>query len=100
MRNRFVTSRTRTTRSCSRSAWARRRVEYPGEELLGVWDSLPFVESLKTDRLPRVGRNAVVIGGGNTAIDCAREAARLGAAQKWHAGRGRGRGRVNVDLRT
>jgi glutamate synthase (NADPH/NADH) small chain len=56
-------------------------VHYPGEELIGVWDSLPFVESLKTDRLPRVGRNAVVIGGGNTAIDCAREALRLGAAR-------------------
>src|SRR5262249_30049815 len=34
---------------------------------------------LKTGRPPRVGRRVVVVGGGNTAIDVAREAVRLGA---------------------
>jgi dihydropyrimidine dehydrogenase (NAD+) subunit PreT len=55
-------------------------VHYPGDELPGVWDSLPFIEALKTGRPPAVGRRVVVIGGGNTAIDVAREALRLGAA--------------------
>jgi dihydropyrimidine dehydrogenase (NAD+) subunit PreT len=54
-------------------------VPYPGDELLGVWDSLPFIAAIKTGALPEVGSRVVVIGGGNTAIDVAREALRLGA---------------------
>jgi glutamate synthase (NADPH/NADH) small chain len=54
-------------------------VSYPGDHLAGVWESLPFIEAIKTGRPPKVGRNVVVIGGGNTAIDVAREAVRLGA---------------------
>jgi glutamate synthase (NADPH/NADH) small chain len=54
-------------------------VRYLGDDLDGVWNSLPFVAAIKTGRPPRVGRSVVVIGGGNTAIDVAREAVRLGA---------------------
>jgi dihydropyrimidine dehydrogenase (NAD+) subunit PreT len=54
-------------------------VSYPGDDLPGVWESLPFIEALKTGRPPEIGRRVVVIGGGNTAIDVAREAIRLGA---------------------
>ncbi|HZO63140.1 MAG TPA: FAD-dependent oxidoreductase, partial [Gaiellaceae bacterium] len=50
-----------------------------GENLDGVWRSLPFIAALKTGRLPRIGRTVAVIGGGNTAIDVAREAVRIGA---------------------
>jgi glutamate synthase (NADPH/NADH) small chain len=51
----------------------------PGDDLSGVWSSLPFIEALKTGTPPPIGRKVAVIGGGNTAIDCAREAVRLGA---------------------
>jgi dihydropyrimidine dehydrogenase (NAD+) subunit PreT len=54
-------------------------VELDGNDLPGVWDSLPFIEAIKTGRLPEVGPRVVVIGGGNTAVDVAREAVRLGA---------------------
>ena len=54
-------------------------VSSPGDELRGVWESLPFIEAIKTGQPPKVGRHVVVIGGGNTAIDVAREALRLGA---------------------
>jgi dihydropyrimidine dehydrogenase (NAD+) subunit PreT len=54
-------------------------VHYPGDELAGVWDSLPFIEAMKTGSPPRVGGDVVVVGGGNTAVDVAREAVRLGA---------------------
>jgi dihydropyrimidine dehydrogenase (NAD+) subunit PreT len=54
-------------------------IEYPGDHLAGVWESLVFIEAIKTGRPPTVGRRVVVIGGGNTAIDVAREAIRLGA---------------------
>jgi dihydropyrimidine dehydrogenase (NAD+) subunit PreT len=51
----------------------------PGEDLPGVWDSLEFVEQIKSGRPPKIGPIVAVIGGGNTAIDVAREAVRLGA---------------------
>lgn len=51
----------------------------PGEE--HVLDGLAYIEQSKLDsaRLP-VGRDVLVIGAGNTAIDCATIARRLGAA--------------------
>jgi len=55
--------------------------DFEHEDLLGVWDSLPFIEALKTGHPPDVGRRIVVIGGGNTAVDVAREALRLGAEE-------------------
>lgn len=54
-------------------------LELPGDELAGVWESLPFIEALKEGRLRDVGDRVIVIGGGNTAIDVARESLRLGA---------------------
>jgi dihydropyrimidine dehydrogenase (NAD+) subunit PreT len=55
------------------------RVHYLGDDLDGVWDSLPFIESIKRGKPPKIGRRVAVIGGGNTAIDVAIESARLGA---------------------
>ena len=55
-------------------------VDYPGDELAGVWSSLRFIDEVKAGRLSDVGRQVVVIGGGNTAVDAARIAVRLGAA--------------------
>ena len=51
----------------------------PGDDLPGVWSSLPFIEAIKTGRPPEVGQRVAVIGGGNTAIDVARESLLLGA---------------------
>jgi glutamate synthase (NADPH/NADH) small chain len=55
------------------------RAGIPGEELPGVYESLPFIGALKAGRPLPVGRRVAVIGGGNTAVDVAREALRLGA---------------------
>ena len=54
----------------------------PGEDLPGVTDALSFIEHLKTHpyRETTVGRQVVVIGAGNTAIDAVTQAKRLGAA--------------------
>jgi glutamate synthase (NADPH/NADH) small chain len=54
-------------------------LELPGSHLQGVWRSLELIEAIKTGPRPVLGRRVVVIGGGNTAIDVAREAVRLGA---------------------
>ena len=56
-------------------------VHYPGDDLPGVWESLPFIEAIKTGHLPDVGDSVVVVGGGKAAIDAAREARRLGAEE-------------------
>jgi dihydropyrimidine dehydrogenase (NAD+) subunit PreT len=54
----------------------------PGEELPGVRDAVDFIAELRQSPqgIP-VGRRVVVIGGGNTAIDAATQASRLGADQ-------------------
>ena len=54
-------------------------VTYEGDDLDGVWESLPFIEQLKTGEPPAVGERVAVVGGGNTAVDVAVEAKRLGA---------------------
>jgi dihydropyrimidine dehydrogenase (NAD+) subunit PreT len=54
-------------------------VSYEGDELQGVWESLPFIEHLKTGKPAHVAKRVAVIGGGNTAVDVAVEAKRLGA---------------------
>jgi dihydropyrimidine dehydrogenase (NAD+) subunit PreT len=54
-------------------------VSYEGEDLQGVWESLPFIEHLKTGKPAHVAKRVAVIGGGNTAVDVAVEAKRLGA---------------------
>jgi dihydropyrimidine dehydrogenase (NAD+) subunit PreT len=52
-----------------------------GEELEGVYDAIEFVKSTKSGSLTKdfVGKRAVVIGAGNTAIDGATCSVRLGA---------------------
>lgn len=57
------------------------RLDLPGEDLPGVEEALEFIFQTHTGPLAdcRVGKNVVVIGAGNTAIDAATEAARLGA---------------------
>ncbi len=52
-----------------------------GEDLSGVWEALDFIFQTHTGPYEQceVGRHVLVIGGGNTAIDVATAAARLGA---------------------
>lgn len=56
-------------------------LKIPGEELDGVYDALPLIERIKTREWQSVpiGKTALVIGAGNTAIDAATQAKRLGA---------------------
>lgn len=54
------------------------KLNIPGEDLPGVIDALRFIASYKTGT-PMIGKTVVVIGAGNTAIDAAVAAQRLGA---------------------
>ena len=57
------------------------RLGIPGEQAHGVIDALRFIERYKTLPDFRVGRIVILIGGGNTAIDAANAARRLGAEE-------------------
>lgn len=60
---------------------ATRELGIPGEDLTGVQDALAFIEHLKTHPYGEtpVCSNVIVVGAGNTAIDAATQAKRLGA---------------------
>jgi dihydropyrimidine dehydrogenase (NAD+) subunit PreT len=60
---------------------ATNKLNIPGEELDGVYDALDIIEKVKTRDWKSVplGKNVVVIGAGNTAIDAVTQAKRLGA---------------------
>jgi NADPH-dependent glutamate synthase beta subunit-like oxidoreductase len=45
----------------------------------GVFHALEFLREVNLSRRPEVGRRLAVIGGGNSALDCARVSRRLGA---------------------
>jgi dihydropyrimidine dehydrogenase (NAD+) subunit PreT len=57
------------------------RLNIPGEGLAGVLEALPFIERVKTREWASVpvGRVVAVVGAGNTAVDAATQAKRLGA---------------------
>ncbi len=56
-----------------------RELGIPGEDSDGVVHGLDFLKQLNLGHKVRVGRRVAVIGGGNTAMDAARSARRLGA---------------------
>ena len=58
---------------------AMERLGLPGDHLPGVIDALRFIERYKTQPDFQTGRTVIVIGGGNTAVDAANAALRLGA---------------------
>jgi glutamate synthase (NADPH/NADH) small chain len=60
---------------------AMERLGIPGEDRPGVIDALRFIERYKTSHEVEVGRIVAVLGGGNTAIDAANAACRLGAEE-------------------
>jgi dihydropyrimidine dehydrogenase (NAD+) subunit PreT len=60
---------------------AMHRLGIPGSDHDGVLDALQLIEGYKTERITKVEGRVVVVGAGNTAIDAAVAAARLGAAE-------------------
>ncbi len=56
-----------------------RRLDLPGEDAEGVIEGVTFLRSVREGRPPAVGPRVAVIGAGDTAMDCARTARRLGA---------------------
>ena len=59
--------------------WRESSVRMTGADLAGVMSSLHFLEAVSKGQETPLGRNVVIIGGGNSAIDAARTALRSGA---------------------
>jgi NADH-quinone oxidoreductase subunit F len=59
--------------------WQETPARMPGTELQGVYSALHFLEAGLKNEPVALGRNVVVIGGGNAAIDSARTALRMGS---------------------
>lgn len=55
-----------------------KRVDIPGRDAGKIIDALGFLKSVEMGEAPKLGRRVAVYGGGNTAMDAARAAARLG----------------------
>ena len=55
-----------------------RRLEVPGEDASNVYSAPTFLKMVKNDVSPRLGQSALIIGGGNSAVDAAQTAKRLG----------------------
>ena len=55
------------------------RLGIPGEELPGVLPGYHLLEEINSGKRPAIGREVVVVGGGNSAIDVARSALRSGS---------------------
>ena len=53
----------------------------PGEDAEGVYHGVPFLRTVNLGGEIRLGKRVVVVGGGNTAIDAARCALRLGVEE-------------------
>ncbi len=62
-------------------AWSDVTMGVPGESARGVTSGIEFLRKAELGSLPRLTGDAVVVGGGNTAVDAARTALRLGAGR-------------------
>jgi formate dehydrogenase (NADP+) beta subunit len=59
-------------------AWQDSKLRVEGENLKGCYTGIDFLSRLAGGEEIPVGRSSVIIGGGNTAIDCTRNLLRLG----------------------
>ena len=61
--------------------WKSRKLMIDNEDAQGVMPGLKFLYQVANGEVPPLGKNILVIGGGNTALDTARTALRLAAPQ-------------------
>ncbi len=60
-------------------SWQASSMRVEGEQLPGIWKGIEYLEQIVKGKKLDLGNDVVVVGGGNTAIDCARTALRMGA---------------------
>ena len=60
-------------------AWEEARLGIEGLDKEGIFNALDFLRETNAGDIPKIGKKIAVIGGGNSAIDCARTSRRLEA---------------------
>jgi len=55
------------------------KLDIEGEDLQGVWGAVEFLREVNLGKKVKIGSKVAIVGGGNSAIDAARTAVRLGA---------------------
>ncbi|MEN6448721.1 MAG: NADH-quinone oxidoreductase subunit NuoF [Syntrophaceae bacterium] len=55
------------------------KLDIEGEDLSGVWGAVEFLREVNLGNKVNIGSKVAIVGGGNSAIDAARTAVRLGA---------------------
>ncbi|MGD0210623.1 MAG: FAD-dependent oxidoreductase, partial [Desulfomonilia bacterium] len=55
------------------------KLDIEGEDLSGVWGAVEFLREVNLGKKVNIGSKVAIVGGGNSAIDAARTAIRLGA---------------------
>jgi len=60
-------------------AWEETSLGIEGLNRKGIFNALEFLKEINLGKVPELGKKIAVIGGGNSAIDCARVSRRLGA---------------------
>lgn len=60
-------------------AWKGLEMQLEGVGKARVFNGISFLKAVNTGNYPTMGQKVIVVGGGNTAIDAARSAVRLGA---------------------
>ena len=55
------------------------KLDIEGEDLKGVWGATEFLREVNLGKNVKIGSKVAIVGGGNSAIDAARTAVRLGA---------------------
>jgi 2-oxoacid:acceptor oxidoreductase delta subunit (pyruvate/2-ketoisovalerate family) len=58
-----------------------KRTEIPARDAARILDAVSVLRGMETGERPQLGRRVIVYGGGNTALDVARTAKRLGASE-------------------
>jgi NADPH-dependent glutamate synthase beta subunit-like oxidoreductase len=58
-----------------------KHIEIPARDAVRVLDAVSLLHDVESGKAPSLGRRVVIYGGGNTAMDAARTARRLGAAE-------------------
>ncbi len=58
-----------------------KRIDIPSPDATRMMDALGFLKAMEGEQRPKIGRKIAVYGGGNTALDAARTAQRLGAQE-------------------
>ena len=58
-----------------------KKIDIPGRDAGKIYDAVTFLKQVETGEAPKLGRRVAIYGGGNTAMDAARTARRLGASE-------------------